>query len=148
MLQIKTNYSISVLSICSLFVRNLHQRQKSDFGLSKILKGDWDLSEFSLRDIFFFGKVRSVGLDGGNLCLCLLLRESGVGRAGWRHAMSCHQEIKPTWARLARSQQLGGANMAARPTTSRRRVGDSGKDTAAIEVLHRKDENLRSGCHH
>ena len=128
MLQIKTNYSISVLSICSLFVRNLHQRQKSDFGLSKILKGDWDLSEFSLRDIFFFGKVRSVGLDGGNLCLCLclclslLLRESGVGRAGWRHAMSCHQEIKPTRARLARSpiwqpgrpRQGGGLGIVAR----------------------------------
>ena len=122
MLQIKTNYSISVLSICSLFVRNLHQRQKSDFGLSKILKGDWDLSEFSLRDIFLFGKVRSVGLDGGNLCLCLLLRESGVGRAGWRHAMSCHQEIKPTRARLARSpiwqpgrpRQGGGLGIVAR----------------------------------
>ena len=34
------------------------------------------------------------------------------------------------------------ANMAARPTTSRRRVGDSGKDTAAIEVLHRKHEKF------
>ena len=63
------------------------------------------------------------------------------GRSGWMEA--CH--VMPPRDKTHAGQTCEIANMAARPTTSRRRVGDSGKDTAAIEVLHRKDENLRSG---